>query len=364
VIGDGVVVDPQTLIGEIDALAAQDISCERLLVSGNAHLIMPYHRVFDRVQERHLGKAQLGVTKNGIGPAYADKAARIGLRVQDLTDMKIFGQKLDFNLSQKNPVLAKIYNQLPLDAGKIIAEYEEYARRLAPHIGDSSLAVHAALQRGEHVLFEGGQGTMLDLDHGTYPFVTSSNPVAGGACTGGGVGPRDIGRVIGLTKAYTTRVGAGPFPTEDEGEIGDYLGKQGNEFGTVTGRKRRCGWLDGPLLRYAARLNSLSDLFVTKLDVLSGLEKVRICVAYRHEGETLEEVPYHQSVFHKCEPVYQDLDGWWEDLSEARSFDALPSAAQRYVRMVEEVSGVPVSWISVGPERDQTIAVREGVSTG
>jgi len=364
VIGDGVVVDPQTLIGEIDALGAQDISCDRLLVSGNAHLIMPYHRVLDRVQERYLGKAQLGVTKNGIGPAYADKASRIGLRVQDLTDMKIFAQKLDFNLSQKNPVLAKIYNQLPLDAAKIIDEYEEYARRLGPHIGDSSLAIHAALRRNEHVLFEGGQGTMLDLDHGTYPFVTSSNPVAGGACTGGGVGPRDIGRVIGLTKAYTTRVGAGPFPTEDHGEIGDYLGKKGDEFGTVTGRKRRCGWLDGPLLRYAARLNSLSDLFITKLDVLSGLEKVRICVAYRHEGETLEEVPYHQSVFHKCEPVYTELDGWWEDLSEARSFDALPAAAQRYVRMVEEVSGVGVSWISVGPERDQTIAVREGVTTG
>jgi adenylosuccinate synthase len=363
-IGDGVVVDPPTLLEEIDALAALGISTERLLVSGNAHLIMPYHRVFDRVIERRLGSAKLGTLKKGIGPAYADKASRIGLRVQDLLDMKIFAQKLEVNLKEKNAVLAKVYNQLPLDPKRIIAEYEVYAERLAPHIADTGFATWRALREGKRVLLEGAQGTLLDLDHGTYPFVTSHNPIAGGACAGVGIGPREIERVIGVVKAYQTRVGAGPFPTEDLGPDGARMGEVGMEFGTVSGRKRRCGWLDGVLLRYAARVNSLTDLFLTKLDVLSGFERVRIATAYRHEGETYDEFPPHQSIFHKCEPVYEDLEGWQGDIAGARTFAELPDAARRYVRRIEEVAGVGVSWVSVGPDRDQLVSMEGAAVAG
>ena len=363
VIGDGVVVDPAVLLEEMDALAAQDISCERLLVSGNAHLIMPYHLELDKVTERYLGRSQLGTTRRGIGPAYADKAARIGLRVQDLLDMKIFAQKLEVALKEKNAILSRVYNRLPLDAKRIIAEYETYARRLSPHIADTSLQIWRALRDGRRVLFEGAQGTLLDVDHGTYPFVTSSNPVAGGASTGSGIGPREIGRVIGIAKAYITRVGAGPFPSEDHGPDGERIGERGMEFGTTTGRKRRCGWLDAVLLRYAARLNSLSDLFITKLDVLSGFPTLKLCVAYRYQGETYEEFPPHQTIFHKCEPVYEELPGWSEDISGARSFEDLPTEARAYIARIEEVSGVPVTLVSVGPARDQTV-LREPVVVG
>jgi len=363
VIGDGVVVDPAVLLEEMDALAARDISCERLLVSGNAHLIMPYHLELDKVTERYLGRAKLGTTRRGIGPAYADKAARIGLRVQDLLDMKIFAAKLEVALKEKNAILSKVYNRLPLDPKRIIAEYETYARRLSPFITDTSLVVWRALRDGKRVLFEGAQGTLLDVDHGTYPFVTSSNPIAGGASTGGGVGPREITRVIGIAKAYVTRVGAGPFPSEDLGPDGDRIGERGAEFGTTTGRKRRCGWLDAVLLRYAARLNSLSDLFITKLDVLSGFEKVKLCVAYRYQGENYDEFPPHQTIFHKCEPAYEELPGWDADISGARSFEDLPAEARDYVSRIEEVSGVPVTLVSVGPARDQTVR-REPVGVG
>ncbi|MEX2554143.1 MAG: adenylosuccinate synthase [Actinomycetota bacterium] len=355
VIGDGVVVDPATLLEEMDALTAQGISCERLLVSGNAHLIMPYHLEIDKVTERYLGRSKLGTTRRGIGPAYADKAARIGLRVQDLLDMKIFAAKLEVALKEKNAILSKIYNRLPLDSKTIIAQYESYAARLAPYIGDTSLVVWKALRGGRRVLFEGAQGTLLDVDHGTYPFVTSSSPIAGGATTGAGIGPREIGRVIGIAKAYVTRVGSGPFPTEDTGPDGDRIGERGMEFGTTTGRKRRCGWLDAVLLRYAARLNSLSDLFITKLDVLSGFERLKLCTAYRYQGETYDEFPPHQTIFHKCEPIYEELAGWSEDISGARSFEDLPVEAREYVRRIEEVSGVPVTLVSVGPSRDQTV---------
>jgi adenylosuccinate synthase len=355
VIGDGVVVDPQTLLEEMDALTAQGISCERLLVSGNAHLIMPYHLEIDKVTERYLGRSKLGTTRRGIGPAYADKAARIGLRVQDLLDMKIFAAKLEVALKEKNAILSKIYNRLPLDSRKIIAEYEGYAARLAPYITDTSLVVWKALRGGRRVLFEGAQGTLLDVDHGTYPFVTSSSPIAGGATTGAGIGPREIGRVIGIAKAYVTRVGSGPFPTEDTGPDGERIGERGQEFGVTTGRKRRCGWQDAVLLRYAARLNSLSDLFVTKLDVLSGFERLKLCTAYRYQGETYDEFPPHQTIFHKCEPIYEELAGWSEDISGARSFEDLPVEAREYVRRIEEVSGVPVTLVSVGPSRDQTV---------
>jgi adenylosuccinate synthase len=355
VIGDGVVVDPATLLEEMDALTAQGISCERLLVSGNAHLIMPYHLEIDKVTERYLGRSKLGTTRRGIGPAYADKAARIGLRVQDLLDMKIFAAKLEVALKEKNAILTKIYNRLPLDSKRIIAEYEEYASRLAPYITDTSLVVWKALRADRRVLFEGAQGTLLDVDHGTYPFVTSSSPIAGGATTGAGIGPREIGRVVGIAKAYVTRVGSGPFPTEDTGPDGDRIGERGMEFGTTTGRKRRCGWLDAVLLRYAARLNSLSDLFITKLDVLSGFQRLKLCTAYRYQGETYDEFPPHQTIFHKCEPIYEELAGWSEDISGARSFEDLPVEAREYVRRIEEVSGVPVTLVSVGPSRDQTV---------
>ncbi|MGH2783628.1 MAG: adenylosuccinate synthase, partial [Actinomycetota bacterium] len=353
--GDGVVVDPATLLQEMDALTAQGISCDRLLVSGNAHLIMPYHLEIDKVTERYLGRSKLGTTRRGIGPAYADKAARIGLRVQDLLDMKIFAQKLEVALKEKNAILSKIYNRLPLDSKKIIDEYEGYAARLAPYISDTSLVVWTALRGGRRVLFEGAQGTLLDVDHGTYPFVTSSSPIAGGATTGAGIGPREIGRVIGIAKAYVTRVGAGPFPTEDTGPDGDRIGERGMEFGTTTGRKRRCGWQDAVLLRYAARLNSLSDLFITKLDVLSGFERLKLCTAYRYQGETYDEFPPHQTIFHKCEPIFEELAGWSDDISTARSFEDLPVEAREYVRRIEEVSGVPVTLVSVGPARDQTV---------
>ena len=363
VIGDGVVVDPQVLLEEMDLLDSQGISTERLLVSGNAHLIMPYHREIDRVIERYLGRSKLGTTKRGIGPAYADKAARIGLRVQDMLDMKIFRQKLEVALKEKNAVLSKIYNRLPMDAGRIADEYAEYAERLAPRITDTALLIWNALRDGKHVLLEGAQGTLLDVDHGTYPFVTSSSPIAGGACTGAGIGPREIDRVIGVTKAYVSRVGSGPFPTEDLGPDGDRMIDIGHEFGTTTGRRRRCGWFDAVLLRYAARLNSMSDVFLTKLDVLSGMPSVKLCVAYRYEGKTYTEFPPHQSIFHNCEPVYEVMPGWSEDIAGARTFAELPSATQDYVRRIEELGGVPITWISVGPEREQTV-VREHVGVG
>jgi adenylosuccinate synthase len=347
----------------MDALAAQGISTERLLVSGNAHLIMPYHQEIDKVTERYLGRSKLGTTRRGIGPAYGDKAARIGLRVQDLLDMKIFAQKLEVALKEKNAILTKIYNRLPLDAKQIISEYEGYAHRLAPHITDTALIIWRALREERHVLFEGAQGTLLDVDHGTYPFVTSSSPVAGGASTGGGIGPREISRVIGVTKAYVTRVGAGPFPTEDTGPDGERMGERGHEFGVTTGRKRRCGWLDGVLLRYAARMNSLSEVFLTKLDVLSGFSTIKLATSYRYQGETYDEFPPHQTIFHKCEPVYEDIEGWQEDISGARTFGDLPDACQAYVRRIEEMSGVPVTLVSVGPARDQTVR-REPVRVG
>ena len=355
VIADGVVVDPRVLLDEVEALQARGVDCSRLLVSVNAHLIMPYHLELDRVTERYLGRFQLGTTKRGIGPAYADKAARIGLRIQDLTDEKIFRKKLELVLREKNAILSRVYNRLPLDAERIVSDYMAFGRRLAPHIADTSRVLHDALRAGDGVLLEGAQGTLLDLDHGTYPFVTSSNPVAGGALAGAGLGPKEVDRVIGVTKAYVTRVGSGPFPTEDTGETGDRMVERGQEFGTTTGRRRRCGWFDAVLLRYAARLNGLTEIFLTKLDVLSGLHRVRVCVAYQHEGRRYEDFPPHQSIFHRVEPLYEELEGWGEELSEARSLEALPPAARKYVALIEDLGGVPVRTISVGPARDQTV---------
>src|SRR5439155_20136439 len=306
------------------------IDSSRLLISGNAHLVMPYHLELDKVTERYLGRASLGTTKRGIGPAYADKAARVGLRVQDLQDPKIFRAKLDLALKEKNAVLTKVYNRLPLDAGEIAEDYLEMGERIRSHIADTSAVLSRALRDGKHVLLEGAQGTLLDLDHGTYPFVTSSSPVAGGALAGSGLGPKEVERVIGVTKAYVTRVGSGPFPTEDTGPAGTQMSEKGHERGTNTGRIRRCGWFDAVLLRYAARVNGLSELFVTKLDVLSGLGAVRMCVAYRYEGREYEDFPPHQSIVHKAEPVYEDLKGWAEELNGVTRFDHLPEAARSY----------------------------------
>jgi adenylosuccinate synthase len=356
VIGNGVVVDPKVLIDEIDTLTGKGIDCGRLRVSGNAHLIMPYHQELDRVTERFLGKNALGTTRRGIGPAYADKATRIGLRVQDLFDPKIFRQKLDVVLKEKNLVLAKVYNRLPSDADEIARRYlEEYAPRIEPLVTDTVGLVHDALAAGQSVLLEGAQATFLDLDHGTYPFVTSSNPVAGGACTGAGVGPRDIDRVIGIAKAYVTRVGAGPFPTEIDGELGAVLVERGHEFGTNTGRRRRCGWFDAVMMRQAVRLNSLSEIALTKLDVLDTFDAVKVCVAYEAGGVRYDYPPYHQSVLHDVTPVYEELPGWSTDLSSATRVEELPGAAQDYVAFLAEQAGVPVRLVGVGPGRDQFV---------
>lgn len=355
VIGGAMLVNPKVLIEEMDYLEKQGISCGNLKISGNAHLIMPYHLILDREGEMRLGKAKIGTTRKGIGPAYADKAKRIGIRVQDLLDLKIFKQKVASALEEKNEILTKIYNVEPMDARQIIDEYVAYIERLGSHIADTSLAVFQALEDGRNVLFEGAQGTLLDIDHGTYPFVTSSSTVAGGACSGAGVGPRMIDHVIGVAKAYVTRVGFGPFPTEDDGPAGEAMREVGAEYGTTTGRPRRCGWFDGVLLKYAIRLNGLDSLALTKLDVLSQFDTIKICRQYRHKGVQYDDFPPHQSIFHKAEPVYEELEGWKSDISKIVRYDDLPPACRSYIERIAEISGVPFSLISVGPKRDQTI---------
>jgi adenylosuccinate synthase len=356
VIGNGVVVDPGVLLAEIARLESGGVDCSRLKLAGNAHLILPYHQEIDFVSERRLGRNKLGTTRRGIGPAYADKALRSGLRVQDLLDPKIFRAKLDQALKEKNAILSRVYNRLPLSGAEIAERYlGEYAPRLAPYIADTVGLVHDALESGQHVLLEGAQATFLDLDHGTYPFVTSSNPVAGGACTGAGIGPRHIQRVIGIAKAYATRVGAGPFPTELFDGVGDLLVERGREFGTNTGRRRRAGWLDTVMLRHAVRLNSMSELGIMKLDILDVLDTVKVCVAYEHNGAKLTSFPYHQSVVHDVVPVYEELPGWQTDLTRCREKADLPAAARHYIELVEELVGVPVRFVGTGPGRDQYV---------
>ena len=358
VIGNGVVVDPAVLLREIEDLRARGLSCERLLISANAHLIMPHHRALDKVTERYLGEARIGTTGRGIGPAYGDKIARMGIRVQDLFDPGILRQKLDLALREKNQLLTKVYNRRGIDIDAVAAEYVGYGEKLRPHVADTSLLLNQALDDGLVVLLEGAQATMLDVDHGTYPFVTSSSPTAGGACAGSGIGPTRITKVIGILKAYTTRVGAGPFPTELLDAQGEYLRKAGGEYGVTTGRSRRTGWFDAVVGRYATRINGITDYFLTKLDVLSGLEKVPVCVAYEVDGARHEELPMSQTGLHHAKPVYEYFDGWKEDISCARSFTELPARARDYVRALEEMIAAPVAAIGVGPSRDQTIAVR------
>ncbi|MBX6387214.1 MAG: adenylosuccinate synthase [Microbispora sp.] len=358
VIGNGVVVDPGVLLSEIDGLAERGISCERLLISANAHLIMPQHKAIDKVSERFLGKAKIGTTGRGIGPAYGDKIYRMGIRVQDLLDPGILGKKIEAAVNEKNQILTKIYNRRGIDPAKVLDEYLGYAERLRPHIADTSLVLSRALDQGKVVLLEGGQGTLLDIDHGTYPFVTSSSPTSGGACAGSGIPPTRLTRIIGILKAYTTRVGSGPFPTELLDERGDWLRETGGEYGVTTGRNRRCGWFDAVIARYAARINGVTDFFLTKLDVLSGLERIPVCVAYDVDGVRHDEIPMTQTEFHHAKPIYEELPGWQEDISGAKTFEDLPPNAQAYVRALEEMSGAPISAIGVGPGRTQTIQIR------
>jgi adenylosuccinate synthase len=358
VIGNGVVVDLGVLFGEIDAINARGVDTSKLLVSSNAHVITAYHQTIDKVGERFLGNAKIGTTGRGIGPAYADKMSRLGVRVQDLFDEKILRQKVEGALELKNQLLVKAYNRKAMSVDAVVDELLVHAERLRPMVADTSLLLAKALDAGEVVLLEGGQATMLDVDHGTYPFVTSSNPTAGGACTGSGIPPTRIDRVVAIVKAYTTRVGEGPFPTELLDADGERLRDQGAEFGTTTGRPRRCGWYDAVIARYAARVNGLTDFVLTKLDVLTGFERIPVCVGYRVGDTVYDEMPMTQTDFHHAVPVYEELPGWDEDITAARSLEDLPKNARGYIEAIEAMTSVPMSVIGVGPGRDETIVVR------
>jgi adenylosuccinate synthase len=359
VIGNGVVIDPAVLLNEIKGLNERGIDTSKLKISADAHIITSYHVMLDKTIERFLGKSKIGTTGRGIGPAYGDKVSRVGIRVQDLYDESILRKKVEGSLASKNQTLVKVYNRRAVDVNQIVEELLSYADKLKPYLANTSLLLHEALQRGENVLLEGGQGTLLDVDHGTYPFVTSSNPTAGGAATGSGIGPTKITRVIGIVKAYTTRVGEGPFPTELLDENGERLRQIGGEVGTTTGRPRRCGWYDAVVARYATRVNGLTDFFLTKLDVLSGFKEIPVCVAYEIDGKRYEEMPMTQTQFHHAKPIYEMMPGWDEDISGARKFEDLPQNAQKYVEFLEKISGAHMSAIGVGQHRDATISRRD-----
>ena len=355
VIGNGVVVDLAVLFEELEGLVARGVDVSRLKISANAHVIADYNRTLDKVTERFLGSRKIGTTGRGIGPTYADKMNRIGIRIQDIFDEKILRQKVEGVLELKGQVLTKIYNRRPATVDETVEELLAYADRLRPMVCDTGLLLNQALDRDETVLLEAGQATLLDVDHGTYPFVTSSSATSGGACTGSGIPPTRLDTIIGIVKAYTTRVGEGPFPTELHDDAGEHLRKVGAEFGTTTGRPRRCGWYDAVIARYAARVNGVTDFVLTKLDVLTGLEKVPVCVAYDVDGTRHDEMPVNQSDFHHAVPIYEYLDGWWEDISDARTFEELPLNAQRYVEAVEAMSGARISAVGVGPSRAATV---------
>lgn len=355
VIGNGVVIDPEVLFDELTALSARGIDVSKLRVSANAHLITQFHRTLDKVTERFLGKRNIGTTGRGIGPAYADKINRVGIRVQDLFDENILRQKVEGALDQKNHLLVKVFNRRAVTVDEIVDDLLSYAERLRPMVADTGHLIDEALENGEVVVFEGGQATMLDIDHGTYPFVTSSTATAAGAASGSGVGPGRLDRIVGIVKAYTTRVGSGPFPTELFDEKGDWLRSAGFEFGTTTGRPRRVGWYDAPITRYATRINGITDLVLTKLDILTGLEQIPVCVAYDVDGERFDDVPVNQTDFHHAKPILEYFPGWSEDISTARTFEDLPQTAQEYVLALEKMSNTRISVIGVGPERDQVI---------
>jgi adenylosuccinate synthase len=357
VIGSGCVIDLGFLKQELEMLEEKGVSTEKLVISPNAHLIMPYHKLLDELIEENLGKNKIGTTKKGIGPCYADKIQRKGIRVQDLLDKNNFSEKVKRNIKEVNLTLTKIYNQPPLVADEIVDEFDTYFDIVSDHIADTSLLIANAIKNNKSILFEGAQGTLLDIDHGTYPFVTSSNTSSGNAAIGSGVGPKNLDRIVGVTKAYISRVGSGPFLTEQENEIGDYLIEKGAEFGVVTGRRRRCGWLDLISLKYSVRVNSLTELFITKLDVLSGLEELKLCVGYKNSNEVLTEYPYDQNILNTAEPVYETLDGWTDDISTIKNFEDLPKNAQIYIKAIEDFIEVPITFISVGPERTENIII-------
>jgi adenylosuccinate synthase len=363
VIGNGVVVDPGVLLQEMAGLRERGVDVSGLRISADAHLIMPHHRALDRVTERYLGKARIGTTGRGIGPAYGDKIARMGIRVADLLDPGILRQKLELSLREKNQVLVKVYNRKAINIDEVVEEYMGYAKELTPHIADTRLLLNQALERGETLLLEGSQGTLLDVDHGTYPFVTSSNPTAGGAAAGSGIGPTRLTRIIGILKAYTTRVGSGPFPTELEDATGEFLRTNGGEIGVTTGRLRRCGWFDAVIARYSTRVNGTTDYFLTKLDVLSGLDEVKIAVAYDVDGVRHDEMPMTQTELHHATPIYETMPGWSENLREARSLDDLPTAARNYVERLTELIGTRISVIGVGPGREENIVLHDLVDS-
>jgi adenylosuccinate synthase len=355
VIGNGVVIDLSVLIKELDGLIEKGVDVSKLKISANAHIITPYHVTIDKVSERFLGKRAIGTTGRGIGPTYGDKVGRLGIRVQDLFDESILRQKVEAALSQKNQLLSKVYNRAGIKAEEVVRELLSFTERIRPMVSDTALELHKALEAGKTVLLEGGQGTLLDVDHGTYPFVTSSSPIAGGATIGSGIGPTKIDSVIGILKAYTTRVGAGPFPTELFDQWGEFLREKGFEFGTTTGRERRCGWFDAPVAKFATRINGLTDIFLTKLDVLTGIKEIPVCVAYDVDGLRMEEIPVSQSDFHHAKPIYEIFPGWDEDITGAKSFEDLPQNAQDYVLALEKLSGTRISAIGVGPDRNATI---------
>jgi adenylosuccinate synthase len=359
VIGNGVVIDVGVLFEEIDGLEAQGIDTSNLLISANAHLITSYHVTLDKVTERFLGNSKIGTTGRGIGPSYADKTSRLGIRVQDLFDEKILRAKIEGSLLSKNQVLVKVFNRRAVTVDEVVEDLMQHAERLQPYVADTSLLLNRALDENKVVLLEGGQGTLLDVDHGTYPFVTSSNPTAGGACAGSGIGPTKITGVVGILKAYTTRVGSGPFPTELLDEDGEKLRTIGGERGVTTGRPRRCGWFDAPIARYATRINGLTDIFLTKLDVLTGWEKIPVCVAYEIDGKRSEELPMTQTEFHHAKPIYEMLPGWSEDISGAKTMEDLPANARSYIKFLEDVSGAPISAVGVGQDRNATISIND-----
>ena len=355
VIGNGCVVDPKVLLEEVDELAQSGVSAERLLISSHAQMIMPWHIDLDGASEQLLGDSKIGTTKRGIGPAYESKVKRSGLRIGDLLEPEFFHGRLAKELVMVNTLLTKVYGMAPYDVDEVYNEYMEYAARLRGHIVDTVTVLNVALEQGKEVFFEGAQGTLLDVDHGTYPFVTSSSTTSGGATIGTGVGVKWMDRVLGISKAYLTRVGSGPFPTELDDDMGEFLTQEGGEFGVTTGRRRRCGWFDGVILKYSARVNGLTDICLTKLDVLDKLEKIKICVAYEIDGERVESLPDSLSAFSKAVPVYEEVDGWCQSTTGCRSFDDLPANAKAYIERIEQIAGVPVSIVAVGPDRDQTI---------
>ncbi len=354
VIGNGVVVDPPALLGEIKALEKRGIDLANLRISDRAHLVMPYHKRLDELEEERRGIGKIGTTLRGIGPAYMDKVTRMGLRVADLQYEDVLRKKIGILLEEKNLLLTRVYNSPPLDPQEVFEEYREYAGAIEPFVTDTGLLLHEAVSRGSKILLEGAQGTMLDIDHGTYPYVTSSSPTAGGACIGSGVGPTRIDKVMGVVKAYTTRVGDGPFPSELKDAVGDRIREVGREYGTTTGRPRRTGWLDAVVLRYACRINGLSHLALTLLDVLTGLDKVKICTAYRHRGSVVSHMPANLRTLAECEPVFEEMGGWHEDLASIDKYEDFPAAAKNYIEKIEELTGVPVAIVSVGPGRRQT----------